>query len=100
MLVALLTVRLYPLGNIPGTHLLEAESTPGPECGRKTSKYLPYGFVKMKKESYPEINAFLVILVLGMNVVIFRMHLFSEISDLPNTAIFMCSCWRSTSLRW
>ena len=24
-----------PPGNIPGTHLLEAEWTPGPECGRK-----------------------------------------------------------------
>jgi len=24
-----------PPGNVPGSHLLDAESTPGPQCGRK-----------------------------------------------------------------
>jgi len=32
---ALRTGRLYPPGNIPGSVLLEAESTPGPLCGGK-----------------------------------------------------------------
>jgi len=34
-LSALRNSRLYPRGNIPGTNLLEAESIPGAQCGRK-----------------------------------------------------------------
>ena len=82
LLVSLQTNRL-------GTHLLETESTPGPYCGRIMCKYLPYGFVKLKNESRTEIYAFLVILLLGMDMAIFRILLFSEIGNLPNMAIFM-----------
>jgi len=34
-LSAIRTGRLYASADIPGTHLLEAESTPGPQCDRK-----------------------------------------------------------------